>query len=405
MPVALVLLASLASPWPQFGGPSGQGIVTDRLPAAIEPDRPAWRTELPGRGWSSPVIVGERAWMTTALDDGRDLRLLGVDLATGRLTDDIGLLQPHDVQEIHGQNSYASPTPCVWGDLVIAHFGRYGTAAYDTSSGEIAWTNSDYVIEHQGGPGSSPMIAGDTLILTLDGADESFVAGLDPATGQERWRRDRSAPKRPNPIMHRAFATPLVTEWDGRDIVVSPGADQLHAYDAATGEELWHVRYVGFSTVPQPVRWEDRIVLCTGFFKPSLVAVTLGGRGDVTDSHTAWTFKGPVPDIPSPVVANGHVWLLSDKGVLTAVDAATGKRTKALRVRGNYSASPLAIVADDASELLLANREGELVRVAIGNVAEAEIVERIDLGGAIYATPVVLPEGLLVRTEDAIWRF
>ena len=405
----LVLVILLSAPdWTQFGGPSGQGLVEDSLPAAIDADSPTWRTELPGRGWSSPIVTGKQVWVTTALDDGRDLRAVATDRETGRIVHDVGLFQPREVQEIHGQNSHASPTPCAWRSLVVCHFGRYGTAAIDTSSGEVVWRNTDYPIEHQGGPGSSPMIAADRVILTLDGADASFVVALNPETGEEVWRRDRSAPKRPNPITHRAFATPLITEHDGRTLVVSPGADQMHAYDAATGDEVWHVRYVGFSTVPQPARWEDRIIFCTGFFRPSLQAVSLGGRGNVTDSHIAWTFNGPVPDIPSPVVVGDFVWIVSDKGVLTAIDARTGKRVDASRAKGNYNASPLAILGGESPELLLGNREGELVRVAITDAGvgpEASVTARIDLNEAIYATPTLIDGALFVRTEQAIYRF
>ena len=401
-----LLLLCLAADWPQFRGPGGAGVITSPVPAIVA-ESPAWRTELPGRGWSSPVLAGELLWMTTALDDGHDLRAIAVDAASGRIVHDVGLLQPAAVKEIHGENSYASPTPCMAGGRVFCHFGRYGTAAVDAATGEVLWRDTSHVIEHGGGPGSSPVVAAGLVVLTLDGADAAYVVALDPATGEEVWRRDRSAPKRPNPIMHRAFATPLVTTWNGREIVVSPGADQLHAYDGATGEELWHVRYVGFSTVPQPARWNDRILFCTGFFKPSLVAVELGGQGDVTDTQTAWRFKGPVPDLPSPLVALDHVWLVSDKGVLTAVSAATGKRADASRLSGNYSSSPLFVPGDDRSgQIWVGNRGGELLQVDVAVTDDdvtADVAKRIDLREAIYATPAASDGSVWVRTETALW--
>ena len=402
----LLVLVLLADPWTSFRG--GDGIAATTLPKSLAGGQSVWRTKLSGRGWSSPVVAGDLLWMTTALDDGRDLRLLAVDRRDGRLVHDIGLLTPSDIKPIHDQNSHASPTPCVAGGLVVAHFGRYGTAAVDAASGQLAWTNTEHVIQHGGGPGSSPVAAAGHVILTMDGADASYVVALDTGSGREVWRRDRSAPKRENPITHRAFATPLVTEHDGRTLVIAPGADQLQAYDAATGQERWHVRYVGFSTVPQPARWDDRVIHTTGFFRPSLRAVTLGGQGDVTRTHLAWEYEGAVPDIPSPLVALDHVWLVTDKGVLTVIDAAVGSRRKVGRLGGNFTASPVFVpTAADAGTIVLGNREGELVTVDVTRQGRTitTAISRVDLGEAMFATCVPLDGALYVRTESALHKF
>ena len=399
--------AARPAAWTMFRGGDGITDGATRLPADLSVGARRWRTGLPGRGWSSPVFADGLLWMTTALDDGRDLRLLAVDAATGERMRDIGVLAPADVQEIHSANSYASPTPCVAEGRVFAHFGRYGTAAVDAASGEVVWTDTKHPIEHGGGPGSSPVMAAGRLIITLDGADATYVMALDPATGEEVWRTPRSGPQRDNPIVHRAFATPLVTDWDGRPVVVVPGADQVNAYDAASGQELWQVRYVGFSTVPQPVRWRDRVFVATGFPKPQLLGIDLGGSGNVTDSHQAWAFRGPVPTIASPVIALGTVWIVSDKGVLTGVDAASGDRAAVERLGGNFSSSPVVVTrSDDAATLVVGSRERELLVVDLtredGDTA-AEVRETIDIAEPIYATPLLMGDRLVLRTADAIW--
>ena len=406
-----------------FRGGDGVTPAEATQPASLAVDDARWRTELPGRGWSSPVVTGELLWMTTALDDGRDLRALAVSRETGELVHDVSVLAPASVKEIHSQNSYASPTPCVHDGRVFCHFGRYGTAAVDAATGEVLWTDTAHPIEHGGGPGSSPVVAAGRLIVTLDGADESYVMALDPTDGSELWRQPRSAPHRDNPIFHRAFATPLVTQWDGRTIVVSPGADQVNAYDPATGEELWHVRYIGFSVVPQPVRVADRVFVATGYPKPLLLGIDLDDplrQGDsaeaakaetldATDRRLAVSFRGPVPNIPSPVVVLGAVWIVADKGVLTAVDPQSGERVAVDRLGGNFAASPIVYddrESGDAATMLVASKERELITLAIRRDDDRFRVEesgRVDLEEPVYATPLPLGDRLYVRTQHALW--
>ncbi len=406
--LSAVLLTALCLPaasadhelcWPQFRGPTGQGVATGEVARNwSEKENVAWKTALPGLGHSSPVIWENQVWITTASMDGAALGAVCVDLDSGDVVHSLTLFRPQDIDEIHGDNSYASPTPVVEAGRVYCHFGRYGTACVDTATGETLWTNNELVVDHQGGPGSSPVLHEDLLIINCDGADAAYVAALDTSTGQIRWRRDRSAPLRADPITHRAFSTPLLVEYAGRRQLISPGADQLHAYAPATGEELWHVRYVGFSTVPCPVSDGETVYFCTGFFNPELWAVGMDGRGDVTESHVRWRYRGPVPETPSPILVEGRVYMVSNTGVGTVVDAASGKRISQFRLGGNYSASPLLA----GGSLYFCSEDG--LTKLVEPVDRPRVTASNRLAGAIKASPAVAGRAIILRTDKALYR-
>jgi outer membrane protein assembly factor BamB len=387
--------------WPQFRGPGGQGHAGNvQLPVRwSETSGLLWKTPIPGRGHSSPVHDGRFCWLTTASRDGRKLGAVSVDLETGQLVHNVVVFDPRQVEPIHPDNSYASPTPVLRESRLFVHYGTYGTACIDTATGEVLWRNTDFALEHQGGPGSSPVLFNDLLILTLDGADTQRVVALDVEDGSVRWQRARSAPMRTNPITHRSFSTPLIVPHQGAFQLISPSADQCHAYDPATGKELWHVRYVGFSTVPCPVSSESTVYFCTGFFRPQLWSIDLAGIGDVTGSHVRWTFRGQVPETPSPLLVEGRIYTISNRGVATCIDAATGERLWVLRVGGNYSASPCF-----ASGLIyLCNHEGQTKILDIRG-EKPRILQVDQLDGGIMASPAVIGSDLLIRTDRALYR-
>ncbi|MEZ5939931.1 MAG: PQQ-binding-like beta-propeller repeat protein [Planctomycetaceae bacterium] len=398
---ALLVLTGISSAneWPQFRG-TGNGVASiESLPVEwSEKEGIVWKANIPGVGHSSPVHDGKTIWMTTASPDGKHLGAVSVDAETGRVKREVTIFQPGTVEEIHHDNSYASPSPILWNGRVFVHFGTYGTACLDVESGKILWTNNDYHIKHDGGPGSSPVLFEGKLILTYDGADEQYVVALDAITGKEVWKRTRSAPFRENPITHRAFATPLLTHHETGWQLISPAADQCHAYNPANGEELWHVRYVGFSTVPCPVADANRAYLCTGFFKPEMISVALDGKGDVTESHVAWHAKGPIPDTPSPLLFEGKLYTVSNTGIAACHDAESGERVWVKRVGGNYSASPMAI----GGRVLLCSEEG--VTHIIDPADNPPKLKSNKIDGAIKATPAVLDSDLLLRTENALYR-
>jgi outer membrane protein assembly factor BamB len=404
---AVVLLLSFVGAtfsgenWTQFRGPGGQGYAAadSTLPQFWnEKKNVVWKRELPGRGHSSPVVWDQQIWVTTATEDGRALGAIGVDAGTGDILHQVVLFRPEKPDAIHEDNSYASPTPVIEAGRLFCHYGRYGTACVDTSTGATLWTNNDTVIDHQGGPGSSPVGFEDLIILNCDGADAQYVVALEKQTGSARWKRERSAPYRDDPVTRRAFATSLLIDANGSPQLVSPAADQLHAYDPRTGDELWHVRYTGFSTVPCPVYADGLLVFCSGYFNPQVWAVKVDGHGDVTDTHVAWKFRGAVPDTPSPIIVDGRVYLVSDSGVGTVVDLQTGELVSKFRLGGNYSASPLYA----GKWLYFCDEEGHTKLVEPNDKPRVIASNRLD--GSLKASPAVLEHAIILRTDKALYR-
>ncbi|MEZ6055143.1 MAG: PQQ-binding-like beta-propeller repeat protein [Planctomycetaceae bacterium] len=391
---------AVGADWPQFRGPDGQGIAsTEPVPTVWSETRNVvWRTPLNGTGHASPVIWKNQIWLATASNDGKSLGAVAIDRTTGKTLHTVVVFQPTDVEEIHSTNSYASPTPVIAEGRLYLDFGTYGAACVDTETAEILWKNTDLKIEHQGGPGSSPRLFRDTLILQRDGADAQYVVALNVDTGKVVWKRPRSAPFRENRITHRAFATPLLIEHDGVPLLISPAADQTHAYNAATGEEIWHVRYTGFSNVPCPIVCGEYVILCTGFFQPRIIAVRQGGRGDVTETHIAWSYAAQVPDTPSPIAVDGQIYMVSNKGILTSLNGETGERIFIKRLGGNYSSSPIFA----GGHLYICSEEGVTHVLKPGE--KADIVETNKLKGRIMASPIALEGAIYLRTDLALYR-
>jgi outer membrane protein assembly factor BamB len=333
--------------WPQFRGPDGQG----RSPARGLPVRwhehknIAWKKPIRGLGWSSPAIKDDRLWLTTALDKEKSLRLLCLDCRTGETIHDVEVFRKESLGGIHPKNSHATPTPILVDDRCYVHFGSHGTAAL-TLDGEILW-NTELKYYHHHGPAASPVIVGDMLIVPCDGynrpfydertiagiTDHQFVAALEAATGAIRWKTPR--------VGTHSYATPLVIEVNGQMQVVSPGGNQVVAYDPATGAEIWSCRYKGYSVVPRPVYGHGLVFVCTGYDSPTLLAIRPDGQGDVTDTHVVWQARQAVPLNPSPILIGDELYIISDLGVASCFDAGSGKVHWRKRLGGNHSASPL----------------------------------------------------------------
>ncbi len=391
--------------WPQFRGPGGQGHAGESVvPVEFnEKKNIAWKTSIPGLGWSSPVVDGGEIWVTTAVQsvpagNGISLQAIGLDSQSGRILHQVELFDVSSPKRIHEDNSYASPTPVIDEAAVYCHFGTYGTAAVSRKSGKILWKNNDLKIEHQGGPGSSPIAYRESLIVTCDGADFQYVAALKKENGKILWKQKRTAPLRENPITHRAFATPLLWSRAEGDLLISPGPDQAHAYDPRTGKEYWHVRYLGFSNVPAPVADDKQVYLCTGFFEPVLAAIRPGGSGDVTDSHVSWVYRRGVTTIPSPILVDRQIYMLNEKGIITALDCETGKIKRKRRVTGKYSASPVLI----NHLLYLCSEEGKIT--VLKPNARMDLVKVNRLKGTIKASPAVVGNALYIRTGTDLYR-
>jgi outer membrane protein assembly factor BamB len=378
--------------WPEFRGPTGQGHSNERgLPLAwSESANVRWKAAIPGKGWSSPTIKGDRIWLTTATEEGRSLRAIAVDLQTGAIVHNIEVFRLKNPGSIHSKNSHASPTPVLEGDKVYLHFGARGTACL-TQSGEVVWKTQLAYDNGQHGPGGSPIIYDDLLIVSCDGQDVQYVAGIDKATGKTRWKRSREGAQ--------AYTTPLLLRLPEGDQVVSPGAFRAIAYEPRTGKEIWHVKYgQGFSNVPRPVYGHGMVFICTGFHQPSLLAVRPDGRGDVTKSHVVWTLNRGVPLTPSPLLVGDEMYLINDSGIASCIDAKTGEERWRARIGGNHSASP--IYAD--GRIYFLSEEGESVVIAPGR--QFQILARNQLDAETLASMSIARGSIFIRSQTHLYR-
>jgi outer membrane protein assembly factor BamB len=392
--IILVLLAVsvLAEDWPEFRGPTGQGISDERgLPLTwSETKNVKWKIAIPGQGWSSPAIIGDLIWLTSATEEGKSLRAICVDRNTGAITQNVEVFRIKSLGPMSPKNNVASPTPVLEGDRVYLHFGAHGTACI-TQAGEIVWkTRLDYD-NGQHGPGGSPVLYENLLIVSCDGNNYQFVAALDKQTGKTKWKKMRQG--------YQAYTTPLVVKLPGGDQVISPGAFRAVAYEPRTGKEIWQVTYGdGFSNVPRPVYGNGLVFICTGFQEPSLLAVRLEGRGDVTRKQVAWSLKRGAPLTPSPLLVGDELYMITDNGIATCVDAATGKEHWKARVGGNHSASP--IFAD--GRIYFLSEEGESVVIAPGK--EFKVLAKNELNGETLASMAVSGGSIFVRSRTHLYR-
>lgn len=384
--------------WPQFRGPGGQGHsdATDLPESWSEQENVAWKTAIPGRGWSSPVILDRQVWLTTAEDSGRVLRAVCVD--QGEIIHNVEVFQVEKPAELHATNSHASPTPVLETGRVYVHFGTNGTACLDTTSGSVLWKNEELHLDHQVGPGSSPILFNDLLIFNCDGTDVRFVVALDKQSGRIAWKTDRSGEILKPRDQHKAFCTPLIVAAGGKVQSINPGADRVSSYDPATGEELWYVRYDGFSNVPRPVFGNGMVYISTGYMKPVLLAIRPEGNGDITKSRLAWTYSKQVPTKPSPILVDDRLYMVNDAGLMTCLDAKKGKEIWTERIGSQFSASP--IYAD--GKIYLCNEEGQTVVVKPGPEFEQLAVNQLD--GMIMSSPAVAGKALYLRTDTHLYR-
>ncbi len=407
LPFLFTSLVSAAD-WSEFRGPDRQGHApVTGLPTEWSPSvnkNILWKAAVPGIGWSSPLAIGERIYLTTAVPQGgeekpvveRSLRVLCLQASDGKILWDKEVFpQTQDAPAIHKKNSHASPTPVFENGHLYVHFGHQGTACLDAAEGAVIWTTRDFAYKPVHGNGGSPVIEGDLLIFNADAETDPTVIALDKATGQQRWKFPRVS-KAKNKF---SFSTPLVIEMKGRRQLITPGSGVVNALDPLTGTEIWKARYdQGYSVVPRPIFAHGMIYLSTGYNKPLALAIRADGTGDVTDTHIAWTIDKFVPHNPSMVVIGDEVYFVADNGVLTCADAHTGTVHYQERCTGPISASLLH--AD--GRLYLQDEKGLGVVVQPGKTFR--ILAKNDLAERSLASYAVIENDFLIRTESHLWR-
>jgi outer membrane protein assembly factor BamB len=357
-------------------------------------------TPIPGLGWSSPVVVKGRVYLTTAVpgtnDGDQSLQALCLDAKKGQVVwqkevfHQDGRISP----PIQSKNSHASPTPLVHDSKLYVHFGHQGTACLDLE-GKVLWRNTDLKYKAVHGNGGTPIIAGDKLILSCDGGDQAFVVALDRNTGKVAWK----TPRQTNPVKKFSFSTPLLITVNGKEQVISPGSDAVMAYDPATGREIWRVTYHGYSVIPRPVYGHGLIFIGTGYDSPTLMAIRPDGIGDVTGTHVAWVLRQNAPHTPSPLLVGDELYIISDNGVASCLDAKTGKVHWRERLGGAFSASPMA--AD--GRVYFQNEDGVGTVVQAGK--EYKQLARNTLDDTTYASYAAADGALFIRTAKHLYRF
>jgi outer membrane protein assembly factor BamB len=414
--------------WTQWRGPSGDG----HAPEGSYPIRwgehqnIAWKTFLvPSKGHSSPVVQKGKTWLTSAVEtpateEEKEARVkeskfpgaaslhylskvaffaIQLDLSSGDILKEVQVFEEKNPQAIHRLNSYASPSPLLSEGRLYVHFGTFGTACLDAESGSILWKNQDLdlQIHHENGPGSTPICWDGLLIFHLDGTDKQSVVALDQQTGKLVWQTPRSGKLKENPQTKKAYATPVIAETEKGPVLISTGADWVYGYDPKSGKELWKINYgiLGFSNVAKPILHEDLFIISTGFMKGELHAYQLKG---LNQPELVWKLSKGAPKKPSPILVDGLIYVINDGGILTVVRARDGDLVWRERLEGEYSASPTYA----GGHIYFSNQSGMTTVIKPGD--QLEIVEQNQLRTGHMASFAPIPKGLLVRTNEALYR-
>lgn len=415
--LAFWLVASLpmcGEHWPRFRGPTGQGISPEKtLPVHWNTQsNVAWKTPIPGDAWSSPIVWGDRVFVTTATDNGSQCRVLCLDRASGGVLWN-RLVGEQVARRKESQNSFATPTPVTDGERVYAVFAD-GTMAALTLGGTVAWTNREVKFYSRHGLGASPILYRHLLIMPFDGSnpvdkpgqypnntpeerlgwqipwDQSVIVALDTRTGQRVWTGKRG-------LSRIAHATPIVIPVGGRDQLISNAGDVVQGFDPITGERFWTARNQGEGLVPSPVAGGGLLFASSGFEKTTLRAFRLGGQGDVTATHLAWEQNKGCPTRPSLLFVEPHLYGLGDGGVLTCYQPETGAVVWQERVGGNFSASP--VYADGKAYFLAESGETTVASLQPG----FKVLAKNPLNEKCQASMAVSQGRLFIRTAKHLF--
>ncbi|MDP2336173.1 MAG: PQQ-binding-like beta-propeller repeat protein [Bacteroidota bacterium] len=366
-----------------------------------------WKTEIRGVAWSSPVVFGGQVWTSSATQNGEEMFVVCTDYDSGKILKEVSLFKPAEVQHIHPTNSYATPTPCIEEDFVYVHFGTYGTACINTQTFKIVWTRTDLNCEHMQGAASSPIIYKNLLILHIEGTDVQYLIALDKFSGKTVWKTTRPWEfyKDVEPVYRKAYCTPIVVEVNGKDQLISNGAQLCIAYEPETGKEIWQVFYGGDSTVSMPLSYAGMVFVNSGWMFPEggtfyarLLAVDPSGTGDVTKTHVPWETGVDVPQISTPVIVDSLIYMVHERGDLTCLNAKNGAVIWKTKLKDQFNASVLYA----SGNIYLFSVKGKTYVIKPG--LSFQLLAENPLDGMIKATPAIVRDNIILRTDKFLYR-
>ena len=422
--LALVFInAASAANWPQWRGPDGLGISTEKnLPTEWSINKNIkWKTPIVGRGHSSPIVWGNRVFLTTAVEgdvvpgakavthsiDGKEFRhpdsvgadrkhlfkVIALDRTTGKIVWEQTAFEGTPYDDRHRKSSYAASTPLTDGKHVYAFFGTEGLYAYDMK-GKLAWKADLGKLGTVGmGAGTSPILYENLVIMQCDeeNGQASFIVGLDKKTGKQVWKTPRK--------VQVSWSTPLLVRTSKRAELITVGTESIISYDPATGKELWTHKGVESNAIPSPVANSENVFIVAGFPKKIALAIPLGGSGDLGDQVT-WKYEKGTAYVPSPILYGDHLYLTTDRGILTCLDAKSGAvkyEGGRVPIPATFTASPVAF----GGNILLTSEDGDTFMVKAG--AKHEILGSNSVGEPVYASPAIADGLIFIRGEKNLY--
>jgi outer membrane protein assembly factor BamB len=421
--ILLLNVSSLAANWPQWRGPSGMGVSDEKnLPTQWGVGKNIkWKTPIAGRGHSSPIVWGNRIFLTTAIEGElvpgakapkhmngdkefvhpdsvganrqHTFKLICVDRETGKMLWEQIAFQGTPYDDRHRKSSYAASTPTTDGKLVYAFFGSEGLYAYDMK-GKLAWKADLGKLGTVGmGTGTSPILYENLVLVQCDeenGAG-SFIAALDKKTGKQVWKTPRQ--------VQVSWSTPLLVRTAKRAEVIASGTEAIIAYDPATGKELWRHKGVDSNAIPSPVANSEMVFVAAGFPAKIAMAINLGGAGDLAEA-VAWKYSKGTAYVPSPILYGEYLYLTTDRGILTCLDAKTGTvkyEGGRIPIPATFTASPVAF----DNKILLTSEDGDTFIIKAGPTHE--ILGTNSIGEPVYASPALADERIFIRGEKNLY--
>ena len=423
--LSLTTIAS-AGNWPQWRGPDGSGISNEKnLPAEWSPTKNIkWKTPIAGRGHSSPIVWGKYVFLTTAVEgeavsgakaakhliDGKEwvhpdsvgadrkhtFKVVALNRDSGKILWETVAWEGTPYDNRHRKSSYAASTPTTDGKMVYAFFGTEGLYAYDYN-GKLAWNAQLGNLATLGmGTAASPILFENLVIVQCDedNGEASFIVALDKKTGKEAWRTPRTK-------IQVSWSTPLLVRTPKRAELIASGTEYVISYDPATGKELWRHKGLESNAIPSPVANSEMAYLVAGFPAKITLAIKLGGSGDLTGTpNVAWKYAKGTAYVPSPILYGDYLYLTTDRGILTAIDAKTGEvkyEGGRIPIPATFTASPVAF----EGKILMTSEDGDTFMVKAG--PKHEIVGTNSLGEAVYASPAIADGHIFIRGEKNLY--